>query len=158
MWLPPLWSFWKLFISHLGQADWLRNPQTNWKHFLLEIGKMDEHGLGMEILEIQLPCKASVLVAFPHCGSFFISCVGFSSSTHVSAQCVAWLNAGWVLSSSAMTWQKTQQTCWWRRFSCILHPLLHPGIYGLFLAIPLLSLVCLHTFFVFILNIPLFVQ
>lgn len=52
---------------------------------------------------------------------------GSSSNTHVLAQHVAWPNAGSVLSCSATTLQRTQQTCWWRRFSCSPLPLLLPG-------------------------------
>lgn len=52
---------------------------------------------------------------------------GSSSNTHVLAQRVAWPNAGSVLSCSATTLQRTQQTCWWRHFSCSPLPLLLPG-------------------------------
>lgn len=63
---------------------------------------------------------------------WFISCcllflLVSSSSTRLSVQFVAWLNAGWRLSSSMMTSQRTQQICWWHRSSCSPHPLLLQG-------------------------------
>lgn len=42
------------------EADWLWNPQkikTSWKHFLLEVGKMDEQYFKVEIWAIQFPVK-----------------------------------------------------------------------------------------------------
>lgn len=56
------------------------------------------------------------------CFVFLLLCLlGSSSSTHVSGQCVAWLNAGWALSCWAMTWRRKRPTCWWRPFSYTLH-------------------------------------
>lgn len=57
----------------------------------------------------------------------FFCFAGSSSSTSVLEQRVAWQNVGSGLSCSAMTSQRTRQTCWWHRFSCSLHPLLLLG-------------------------------
>lgn len=93
-----------------------------------------------------LPCSTIFLLLLFHLINLMLLFVGFSSSTHVLGQCVAWPNAGWRLNSSVKTLQRTQQTCWWHHSFCSLHPLLLLGNYQFCLLIifPPLSFHLVH--------------